>query len=195
MTEGTPAHVSRRSFIKGVIAAGAVASSSALSVPLDDAARPAVRRRQRRAPDHAQRQRPGSPRRRDAAGNARDDAPLQAGAHRHQARLRSRRVRRLHRAHRRCAALLVLGADAPRARQEGRHHRRARRSGDRQAAAPCSRASSTSRASSARSACPASSWPRPAISRPTRIRRARSSRTACPAICAAARTTTRFSRR
>ena len=29
MTEGTPAHVSRRSFIKGVIAAGTVASSSA----------------------------------------------------------------------------------------------------------------------------------------------------------------------
>ena len=43
--------------------------------------------------------------------------------------------------------------------------------------------------------CAGSSWPRPGISKRIRIRRARNLRTACPAICAAARTTTRFSPR
>ena len=45
--------------------------------------------------------------------------------------MRPRGVRRLHRPDRRCAALLVLGADAHRARQEGRDHRRPRERGRR----------------------------------------------------------------
>ena len=44
------------------------------------------------------------------------DAALQAGPHRHQARLRPRGMRRLHRPDRRRAALFVLGADAHGAR-------------------------------------------------------------------------------
>src|SRR6185503_731913 len=47
--------------------------------------------------------------------------------------MRSRRVRRLHGADRRCAALLVFGARAPGTGQEGCHHRRARRPGNRKA--------------------------------------------------------------
>ena len=87
-------------------------------VLLVDGARPAdVGARRRRTADHAQGQRPGPPRRRAQAGNAGDDAPIQAGADRHQARMRPRRVRRLHGPHRRCAALLVLDPHPPRARR------------------------------------------------------------------------------
>ena len=120
MSDETSQSVSRRGFIKGVIAAGAVASSSAYLFRTTPLLGPAVGARRGRAPHHAERERPGAPRRRDEAGNAGDDAPLQAGAHGHQARVRPRRVRRLHRPHRRCAALLVLGAHAHDARQEDR---------------------------------------------------------------------------
>ena len=109
--------VTRRTFIKGVIAAGAAATSAAYlfrgpGALLGQTSAPGVGR----AADHAERQRAGAPRRRHEAGNAGDDAPLQAGPHRHQARVRPRRVRRLHGAHRRRAALLLLGPDAHRAR-------------------------------------------------------------------------------
>ena len=63
-----------------------------------------------RAPDHVDGERAGPARGRHEAGNPGDDAALQAGPDRHQARLRPRRVRRLHRAHRRRAALFMLGA-------------------------------------------------------------------------------------
>jgi hypothetical protein len=71
MQEETPESISsgpsRRNFIKGVIAAGAAASSSAYlfrSATLHG--QPAAGRR--RASRHAERERPGSPRRSDAAG-------------------------------------------------------------------------------------------------------------------------------
>ena len=46
MTEDTPKNVGRRNFIKGVIAAGAAASSASVSVPLDAAVRHSSRLRQ-----------------------------------------------------------------------------------------------------------------------------------------------------
>ena len=151
-----PNGVTRRKFIKGVIAAGAAVSASSYlfrgpeqlfgqgSLP------GAVERLMTLTVNGQQR-----PRRRDEAGNARDDAALQARPHRNEARLRSFRMRRLHGAHRRRAALLVLGPDAHGAQQEGRH--RSKASSRRTASCiRCSRRSSTNRASSARSACPGS---------------------------------------
>ena len=91
----------------------------------DTALRSGLAARRRRAAHDADRQRPAAPRRRDEAGNAGDDPALQAGAHRHQAGLRSLRVRRVHGAHRRRPALLVLDPHAHRARQEGRQRSKA----------------------------------------------------------------------
>ena len=108
--------LSRRNFIKGVIAGGAVTSSAGYLFRSSGVLGQTSSAWIRRAADHAERQRPEAARRRDEAGNAGDDAALQAGADRHQARLRPRRVRRVHGAHRRCAALFVLGADAHGAR-------------------------------------------------------------------------------
>ena len=97
--------ISRRNFIKGVIAAGARVFGG-LSVPRLHSAGPGIGSRRGRAADHAQRQRPAARRGRHEAGDAGEDAALQAGPDRHQARLRPRRMRRLHGADRRCAALL-----------------------------------------------------------------------------------------
>ena len=96
MTEGTPANVSRRSFIKGVIAAGAVASSSAYLF------RTTTLHGQPSAPGSVERlitlNVNGQERRVDVMKQETlaHDAALQAGAHRHQARLRPRGVRRVH---------------------------------------------------------------------------------------------------
>ncbi len=148
-----PTGVTRRKFIKGVIAAGAaVSASSYLFRGPGTALRPGLAARGCRAAHDADRQRPAAPRRRDEAGNARDDAALQARPHRHEARLRSFRVRRLHGADRRRAALLVLDPHAHGARQEGRRRSKAS-SRPTASCIRCSRRWSTSRASSARSAC------------------------------------------
>ena len=126
MTEDTPRDVSRRNFIKGVDCGRGGGVLGQLSVPHDAAARAAaVGAGQRRAADHAERERAGPARRRDEAGNAGDDAALQAGADGHQAGMRPRGMRRVHGAGRRCAALFVLDADALGARQEDRDDRRA----------------------------------------------------------------------
>ena len=156
MTEDSQNAVSRRNFIKGVIAAGAAVSSASYLFRGSAAARAAgVGAGQRRAADHAERQRAGAARRRDEAGNAGDDAALQAGADGHQARLRPRGVRRVHGAGGRCAAVFVLDADALGARQEDHDDRRA--GGGRRHAAPgAAGRGRRSRASSARSACRAS---------------------------------------
>ena len=76
--------MTRRAFIKGVIASGAVASSAAYlfrssgdTIFGQTSAPGSVERSH-----HAERQRPDAPRGRDEAGNARDDAALQAGTHR-----------------------------------------------------------------------------------------------------------------
>ena len=106
-----PAAFTRRNFIKGVIAGGVAVSSAAYlfrNSPLVSGQAP---QRQRRAAADAHRQRPDPARRRRPAGDAGHDAALQARPDRHQARLRPRRVRRLHGAGRRRAALLLLGAD------------------------------------------------------------------------------------
>ena len=126
--DSRPGGISRRAFIKGVIASGAVGFVRGLLFR-GSGGRSSARRPPRlgRAPDHAQRQRPDAPRRRDEAGNAGHDAPLQARAHRHEDRLRPRRVRRLHGPHRRRAALLLLGADPHGAGRRGADDRRARR--------------------------------------------------------------------
>ena len=162
-----------------------------LPVPQQPAGlRPGRARGQRRAAADAHRQRPEPARGRRAAGNPGDDAPLQAGSDRHEAGVRPRGVRRLHRPRGRRAALLVLGADALGALQEDPDHRRP--AGGRRHAA-------------------SGAAGRPGGTRlPVRLlhvglhhghgrlfeeapepRPARSWRTGCPAICAAARTTTR----
>ena len=183
----------RRSFIKGVIAAGAAVSTSRLSVPHLDCG-PALGARLGRAPHLDHRQRPGAPRRCAEAGNPGDDAPLQAGAHRHQARLRSRRVRRLHGAGRRRAALFVLDAHALAARPQGADHRGPRR--PRRHAAPGAagrgrRAGLPVRVLHARLRDGHGRLPQDQPEPDAR----RNWRTASPATCAAARTTTRSSRR
>ena len=103
---------SRRAFIKGVIASGAAVSSAGYS--LHDRRLLARGRcgRRRRAHADAQRQWPDAHRRRAAERDARDDAALQARSHGHEARLRPRRVRRMHGAHRRRRDLLVLDTHA-----------------------------------------------------------------------------------
>ena len=192
--EQTPqelSNVSRRTFIKMVIASGAAVSASAYLFRGPHAAGPGFAARRGGTADDAERQRPDAARGRDEAGNARDDAALQARPHRHEAGLRPIGVRRVHRPHRRCPALLVLDSDAHGSRQEDSDDRRAR--GARTARCiRCSRRSSTSRDSSARSACPDSSCRRSVSSRPIRTRRAQNWRTAFPATSAAAPTTTRF---
>ncbi len=110
-TQETPSGVSRRNFIKGVVAGGVAVSSAAYlfrTGPLvsGQAARAGGVERLITLTVNGR----SAPRGRRPAGNAGNDAPLQAGAHRHQDRLRPCRVRRLHGARRRCAALLVLGA-------------------------------------------------------------------------------------
>ena len=107
--EDAPKGISRRSAIKGVIAAGAF-RPRARTVPHSVVRAQQSARRLRRAPDHSERQWPAATRRRDEAGNAGQDAALQARAHRHQAGMRPRRMRRLHGPDRRCAALFVLDA-------------------------------------------------------------------------------------
>ena len=157
MTEDTAQGFSRRNFIKGVIAAGAAASSSARYLfRTDAAARPALA-----APGasnglitlnvNGQERRVDVMKQETLAMTLRYKLGLTGT----KLGLRPRRVRRLHRAGRRCAALFVLDADAHRAWQEDGDHRRP-------GAPPtarctrCSRPSSTNRASSARSACRAS---------------------------------------
>ena len=147
--------LSRRNFIKGSNRRRSSRLIGRLSVPRNRRARPGVCTGIGRATHHAQRQRTDAPRRRHEAGNARDDAAVQAGPDRHQAWLRSRGVRRVHGAHRRRAALFVFGADAHGAGPPA--CRRSRGSPARAASCiPSSRRSSTSRGSSARSACQAS---------------------------------------
>ena len=75
----------------------------------------------------AERQRPRPAGRRAAERDADPHAALQARPHRHQARLRSCRVRQLHGDARRCGELFLLDADPQRARSQDRHHRRHRR--------------------------------------------------------------------
>ena len=118
-TSVTPAAVSRRNFIKGVVA-GSVAVSSAAYLFRDSplvsgqAARTGSVERLLTLTVNGQTPARG----RGAAGDAGHHAPLQARADRHQAGLRPRRVRRLHGARRRRAAVLVLGAHPLGARDE-----------------------------------------------------------------------------
>ena len=156
MSEETSESVSRRGFIKGVIAAGAVASSSAYLF--------------RTTPLHGQPSAPGSVERLITLNvNGQDrrvDVMKQetlAMTLRYKLGLTGTKLG-CDRAE--CGACTVLIDDVPHYScsvlthttrgKKVADHRRARRSRHRQAAAPCSRASSTSRASSARSACPAS---------------------------------------
>ena len=113
----------------------------------------------RRAADHHQRERNAAARRCDEAGNPGMDAALQARPYRDQARLRPRRVRRLHRSDRRCAPLQLLHADPHCARTQS-HDCRRTCVGRWASFIPCSRPWSTRRASNAPSACRASSCPR-----------------------------------
>ena len=116
-TRVTPNGVSRRNFIKGVIAGGVAVSrrpTCSAAARWSPARRPGPASVERLLTLRVNGQE--SARRRRAAGNPGDDAALQAGADRHQARMRPRRVRRLHRARGRRPALFVLGADAFRAR-------------------------------------------------------------------------------
>ena len=104
--------VSRRNFIKGVIAAGATVSASAYlfrttSLGQNDGMAGAVERLITLDIN-------GQQRRVDVLKNETlaMTLALQAGADRHQARMRSRGMRRVHRAGGRCAAVFVLDADA-----------------------------------------------------------------------------------
>ena len=78
------------------------------------AARPCAGGGRGRAAGHAQRQRPRPPRRRAAERDPDPHAALQARPHRHQARLRPRRMRQLHRDARRRRDLFLLDADPQR---------------------------------------------------------------------------------
>ena len=82
-----------------------------LSVPIDRAGA-ALDAGERRAAGHADGERAAAARGRDEAGDAGDDAALQAGADGHQDRVRPRGVRGVHGAGGRRAALQLLGADA-----------------------------------------------------------------------------------
>ena len=151
-------------------------------------------RRHRRAADHDHRQRPSAPRRRDEAGDAGVDAALQAWPHRHQARMRPRRVRRLHCARRRRAPLFVLAAHPHGARATGRDDRRAGGGGWHSApgaARDHRRAGLSMRVLHVRLHHGLGGIPEDEPQRP----RGRSSRTASRATCAGARTTTRSSPR
>ena len=127
LTEDTPANVSRRNFIKGVVAAGATVSSASYLFRTT-----MVSGQQASAAGSVERlitlNINGQNRRVDVMKQETlaHDAALQAGADRHQARLRPRGMRRVHGAHRRCAALFVLDPDALGARQEGHDDRRPR---------------------------------------------------------------------
>ena len=134
MSEETSQSVSRRNFIKGVIAAGTVASTSAYlfrtTTMHGQSAAGAVERLITLNVN-------GQERRIDVMPQETLAMALRykAGPHRNEDRMRSRGVRRLHRPRRRCAALLVLG---PRA-----HGARARRS-SRSKASPIRRPASCS---------------------------------------------------
>ncbi len=120
--EGTPKAVSRRRFIKGVIAGGAAVSSanylfraSATQGQISGAGERLIS-----INVNGQQRRVDVMKQETLAWTH----PLQTGPDGHQAGLRPRRMRRLHRPHRRCAALLMLGAHAYGARPESHDHRR-----------------------------------------------------------------------
>ena len=115
--------ISRRNFIKGVIASGAAVSQRTIfsAPPLCG---PDTGCRCGRSAYNTERQRPDASRGRHEAGNAGVDPALQSGAHWHQDRLRPSGMRRLHGADRRCAALFLLHPHPHGARQEGRYDRR-----------------------------------------------------------------------
>ena len=117
ITDETPKNVSRRKFIKGVIAGGAAVSSATYLFRASNQASAAdASERLITLNVNGQHAARGC----HEAGDAGDDAALQAGAHRDQDRMRPGRMRRLHGADRRCAALFLLGADAHGAEQEDR---------------------------------------------------------------------------
>ena len=189
-----PGGVSRRTFIKGVVAAGAVATSAGYLLRTTLIGQGGVARGCRRAPHHPQRQRPRPPGGRHAAGNAGHDAALQARPHRHEDRLRPRGVRRVHGPAGRRAALFVLGAHAHGAQETHHHDRGPRRRGRHAPPGAAGRGRGTGvpvRVLHARLRDGGRGLPQDH----TPTRRAKSWRTACPATCAAARTTTRFSPR
>ena len=116
--------VSRRAFIKGVITSGvAVSSANYLFRASNLLGQPAASVGERLIT--LERERPAAARGRDEAGNAGMDSALQTWTDRHEAGLRPRRMRRLHRPDRRRASLLLFSAYPHRARQEGSNHRRA----------------------------------------------------------------------
>ena len=100
-SESKQRSITRRRFILGVIAGGAVVGAASYKLLAPGAADGAARR----AADHAECERPAAARGSDEAGDAGVDAALQAGADGNQAGLRPRGVRSLHGAARRCAAL------------------------------------------------------------------------------------------
>ena len=162
MSEETSESVSRRGFIKGVIAAGAVASSSAYlfrTTPLlGQPSAPGAVERLITLNVNGQDRRVDVMKQETLAMTLRYKLGLTG------TKLGCDRAE--------CGACTVLIDDVPHYSCSVLTHttrgkkvaddRRARRSRHRQAERRCSRASSTSRASSARSACPASSWPPPA---------------------------------
>ena len=80
LAEDTPQQVSRRNFIKGVIATGAAVSSAAYLFRSSSLLwQAAIGTWQRRAVDHAQRERARNGGRRDEAGNACHHAPYKLG--------------------------------------------------------------------------------------------------------------------
>ena len=118
---------SRREFIKGVIASGvAVSAAGYVVVGRGGAALPQAAGAVERLVTLNVNGRTAG--RRAAERNPDPHHPLQARPHRHQAGLRSFRMRRLHGDARRCRDLFLLDADPQRARAQDHHHRRHRRS-------------------------------------------------------------------
>ena len=110
-TMETPRAVSRRKFIKGVVAGGAAVSSATYlfrASTFTSAAGAGDRLITLNV--NGQLRRVDVMKQETLARTLR----YKAGAHRHQDRLRPGRMRRLHRAYRRCAALFLLDPDAHR---------------------------------------------------------------------------------
>ena len=195
MTEDSQNAVSRRNFIKGVIAGGAAVSSASYLFRTAT-----VSGQQTGAAGAVERlitlnvngqNRPVDVMKQETLAMT---LRYKLGLTGHQAGMRPGGVRRVHGAHRRCAALFVLDPDALGARQEGDDDRRPRRGRRHAASGAAGRGRGTGVPVCVLHAGLRDGDGR-AISRPIRIRRGRNWRTGCRAICAAARITTRSSPR
>ena len=130
----------------------------------------------------------------EAATDARGLPPRALRAHRHAPRLRTRRVRGVHRARRRGRRAVVPHVRGASRRHRG-HHRRRHERRRRLAVSRCRPRSAIVMACSAGSARPGSSCRSPRCCRTTRTRPTRRPVPRCPAISAAAPATRGSSRR